>query len=63
MLDHLVRAERIEPLSLLDNPTLARGRRRLALLRTQRDGADTSMLHDALERRDAVTVRELIAHA
>lgn len=58
----LVRVERLEPVSLLDNPTLARGRRRLALLRTQR-GADASMLHEALERRDAVTVRELIAHA
>lgn len=63
VLDHLVRVERIEPVSLLDSPTLARGRRMLALLRTRRDGADTSMLHDALERRDAVTVRELIAHA
>ncbi len=54
----LDRVAMIEPMSLLDNPTLARGRRILAL-----GGPDSSALHDALERRDAVTVRELIAHA
>jgi hypothetical protein len=56
----LDRVERLEPVSLLDNPTLARGRRLLAALRIQR-GEGASMLHEALERRDAVTVRELMS--
>jgi hypothetical protein len=59
----LDRVEKLEPVSLLDNPTLARGRRRLAALRIHRGTADTSMLHEALERRDAVTVRELLGDA
>ncbi len=58
-LESVVRAEHLEPISLLDNPTLARGRRRLALLRLER-GEGASILHDALERRDAVTVREIL---
>jgi hypothetical protein len=59
----LDRIEHLEPVSLLDNPTLARGRRRLAALRIHRGTADASMLHEALERRDAVTVRELLHDA
>jgi hypothetical protein len=59
----LDRVEKLEPVSLLDNPTLARGRRRLAALRIHRGTADASMLHEALERRDAVTVREILSDA
>jgi hypothetical protein len=47
--------------SLEGNPTLARGRRRLELLRLEH--GDTSMLHEALERRDAVTVREIVGRS
>ena len=58
------RLERVHALGevdLLGSPTLARGRRRLDLLRLSRDG-HASELGEALERRDAVAVRELIAH-
>jgi hypothetical protein len=58
----LRRVATLEASPLTYNPTLARGRRRLAHLRIER-GADVSMLSDAIERLDAVTVRELIAHA
>ncbi len=61
-LEALRRAASLDAPSLTDNPTLARGRRRLALLRIER-GADVGALSDAIERLDAVTVRELIAHA
>jgi hypothetical protein len=55
-----VLAER--PVDLLDNPTLARGRRRLALLRLERGARDdrASILGEALDRSDAVAVRELL---
>jgi len=57
-IESLVRTLSLEPVSLLDNPTLARGRRRLALLRLG-SGANAD-LEGALERRDAVTVREIL---
>ena len=57
----LGRAAAIEPMPLDSNPTLARGRRRLELLRINH--GDVSMLGEALARRDAVTVRELIVRA
>src|SRR5207244_2545133 len=57
------RAERLDGVDLLDNPTLARGRRCLALLSLARGGREerAAELGDALDRRDAVTVRELLA--
>jgi hypothetical protein len=57
------RVQRLEPVPLLDSPTLARGRRRLALLRLDREqaGARADELGEAIDRRDAVTVRELLA--
>ena len=61
-LGKLARVERLENLDLLDNPTLARGRRRLAVLRLSRDD-HASELGEALDRRDAVAVRELISHS
>jgi hypothetical protein len=58
----LARVLALEPFDLLDNPTLARGRRRLALLRLERGARDdrASILGEAIERSDAVTVRELL---
>jgi hypothetical protein len=58
----LGRVLELEPFDLLDNPTLARGRRRLALLRLERGTRDqrASILGEAIERSDAVTVRELL---
>jgi hypothetical protein len=58
----LRRASALEAPALTENPTLARGKRRLAVLRIER-AADAGALRDAIERLDAVTVRELIAHA
>ena len=61
----LGRVEKMDPDSLLESPTLARGRRRLALLRLERGGVargEASELNEALERRDPVAVRELLAH-
>jgi hypothetical protein len=58
----LGRVERLENVDPLDSPTLARGRRRLAVLRLARD-AHASELGEALERQDAVAVRELISQA
>jgi hypothetical protein len=60
----IARAERLDDVDLLDNPTLARGRRRLALLRLDRGApAQASELGEALDRHDAVTVRELLHDA
>jgi hypothetical protein len=57
----LARVEALDDATLLDNPTLARGRRRLALLDLHRERDDhASELGEALERKDAVTVRELL---
>jgi hypothetical protein len=61
----LGRVEKLDPDGLLESPTLARGRRRLALLRLERGGVgrdEASELNEALERRDPVAVRELLAH-
>jgi hypothetical protein len=60
----LGRVERLEPAGLLESPTLARGRRRLALLRLERGGGtrdEASELNEALERSDPVAVRELLS--
>jgi hypothetical protein len=53
----LGRVEGLGEVSLEDSPTIARGRRRLALLR----GAAKSELRDAIEREDAVAVREILS--
>jgi hypothetical protein len=61
----LARVERLEPAGLLESPTLARGRRRLARLRLERAGVtrdEASELNEALERSDLVAVRELLPH-
>jgi hypothetical protein len=62
-LDQLKRTESLEHIGLLSNPTLARGRRRLARLKLEdaRAGAGTSELGEALARKDAIAVRELLA--
>jgi hypothetical protein len=57
----LTRVEKLDDAPLLDNPTLARGRRRLALLDLHRERDDrASELGEAVERKDAVAVRELL---
>jgi hypothetical protein len=61
-LDKLARVERLGDVALDDSPTLARGRRRLEVLRLASDG-HAAELDDAIARNDAVAVRELIAHA
>jgi hypothetical protein len=62
-LDKLGRAESLESVGLLSSPTLARGRRRLARLKLEdtRTGGGTSELDEALARKDAIAVRELLA--
>jgi len=57
----LSRVEQLADVALTDSPMLARGRRRLARLRLDRDDR-ADELGDALARSDAVTVRELLAH-
>ena len=58
----LGRVAEIEGSPLDGSPTLARGRRRLDLLRLEHS-AHTSLLDEAVQRRDAVTVRDLIVRA
>ncbi len=58
----LARVDRLGVVSLEDSPTLARGRRRLEVLRLASDG-HAAELGEAIDRNDAVAVRELIAQA
>jgi hypothetical protein len=61
-LGKLTRTESLDTVTLLRNPTLARGRRRLARLRL--DDArprGVSELGEAIDRKDAIAVRELLA--
>jgi hypothetical protein len=57
----LGRVDRLESVGLLESPTLARGKRRLARLRLSRAGQGEE-LREALERSDPVAVREILAH-
>lgn len=57
----LGRVEAIGSMELLENPTLARGQRRLERLRLARNGERAEELREAIALRDAVTVRELLA--
>jgi hypothetical protein len=65
LMSKIDRVAALDPVEVLDNPTLARGRRRLLRLRLDREvrahDEQASSLGEALERRDAVAVRELLA--